>query len=100
MKIDRRNANDAVLHELGRRAQQVRLSRNISQASLGREAGVSTTTIARFEGGEPISTENLVRILRPLGLLERINTLIPEDAVSPIDTLRIRGQQRRQRARH
>jgi transcriptional regulator with XRE-family HTH domain len=95
MQIDRRTTNRAVLEELGRRIEQVRLSRNLSRATVGNEAGVSPFTVTRLEHGEPVSTENLVRVLRPLGLIDRLNTLVPENATSPIDELALGGRRRR-----
>jgi transcriptional regulator with XRE-family HTH domain len=98
VQLDRRNTNETVLHELGRRVEQLRLARNLSRATLSHESGISSLTLARLEHGEPVSTENLVRVLRTLGLLERINTLVPEESRSPIDELRLQGR-RRQRGR-
>ena len=68
----------AVLKELGRRGVQYRLNSNMIQKTLAAEAGVSRTTLQRFEQGEPTETQNLVRIFRALG------SRGPVGAVSPL----------------
>jgi transcriptional regulator with XRE-family HTH domain len=47
--------------------------RGLTQAQLADRAGVSRDTLARLEGGEGgISLENLLRILRALGILDSL----------------------------
>jgi transcriptional regulator with XRE-family HTH domain len=47
--------------------------RGLTQAQLADRAGVSRDTLARLESGEGgVSTENFLRILRGLGILEGI----------------------------
>ena len=47
--------------------------RGLTQAQLADRAGVSRDTIARLEGGEGgVSLENLLRILRALGILDSL----------------------------
>jgi transcriptional regulator with XRE-family HTH domain len=45
-----------------------RIRRDLTQADLAREARMSVDTAKRAESGRPIRTDNLVRILRVLGL--------------------------------
>jgi transcriptional regulator with XRE-family HTH domain len=88
----------AVEAEIGRRLESARLAANISQAELAAEAGVSRRTITRLASGEGISVNTLIRVLRALGLGDRLATLLPETEVSPIDRVRLKSQTR-QRAR-
>jgi transcriptional regulator with XRE-family HTH domain len=47
--------------------------RGLTQAQLADRSGVARGTVQRLEGAEPgVSVENLLRILRALGLLESI----------------------------
>jgi len=88
----------AVLEALGSRLAAVRLKRNLTQAALGREAGVSRATIERLERGAGADLKLLVRVLRALQLLEGFLAGIPADEPSPMALLRARGK-KRQRAR-
>ena len=98
MRIENGNTDEAVLAELGRRLAATRLERNVSQAQLGEEAGVSRATIERLEAGQPVRSTGLIRVLRALGMLEGLDRLVPEPLPSPVERLRLQGR-RRQRAR-
>lgn len=84
--------------EIGRRLEAIRLQENISQAELAAEAGVSRRTITRLENGGGISVETLIRLMRALGVAHRLEALLPEPGIRPIDRVRLKGRQR-QRAR-
>lgn len=85
----------AALAELGARLARQRLERNLTQAALAREAGVSKSTVERLENGESTQLSSFLRILRALGLAENLASLVPEPALSPIELLKLRGKQRR-----
>ena len=77
---------------LGRRLARHRLNRNLTQAAVAAEAGVSTLTVQRIEQGHSSQAANLIRILRALGLLENLDALVPEPAISPVQQARMRGR--------
>jgi transcriptional regulator with XRE-family HTH domain len=88
--------DDAVLGELGRRLAGVRLERNWTQAQLAGQAGVSKRTIERLESGIVAAhLSALVRVCRALGLIDRLNALIPEPSPGPLAQLKLRGRTRR-----
>jgi transcriptional regulator with XRE-family HTH domain len=95
MRIDARLTDAAVLEELGQRLRQTRLNRNLTQARLAEEAGVSAPTINQLEHGKPIQLTTLVRAMRVLDLLDGLEAAVPEPPPSPIDQLRRRGKERR-----
>jgi transcriptional regulator with XRE-family HTH domain len=95
MRIEPQLTDVTVLTELGERLRGLRLSRDITQQRLGEEAGVARTVVQRIEAGEPVTTANLIRVLRALDLLEALDRLIPQSAPSPVQELRLRGRQRR-----
>ena len=97
MNITNNHSDDAVLLEIGERISQYRLNQNKTRANLAREAGVSNRTLARMEHGHSVQATSLIRVLRALGLLANINTLIQESVLSPIQQLKMQGK-RRQRA--
>lgn len=90
--------SSAVARTLGSRIEAVRLSRNVTQADLAREAGVSLRTITRLENGEGGSLDTFLRVLAALGLADNLTALIPDPSVRPIERVRRAGAER-QRAR-
>lgn len=90
----------AALAELGRRLGVRRLDLELTQGALAREAGVSKRTVERLEAGESAQLTNLIRVLRALGLLGRLDALVPELGPGPLELLaRRRGDQRRRAPR-
>ncbi len=98
MKITAQLTDEAILHELGARLAAERLNLNLTQAVLAEQAGVSKRTVERLERGE-VATQlsGFLRVCRVLGLLDRIEALIPPPTPSPIAQLKLQGR-RRQRA--
>lgn len=94
MKIDSSLSEHSVLAELGRRLARRRLDRGLTQAALAAEAGISKSTVERIESGASTQLAKLIRLLRPLDLLENIDILVPEQTISPIDLHKMRGKQR------
>lgn len=99
MKITEDLSDQATLTELGTRIARHRLNKNMTQQALAMEAGVSTPTIQRLENGASTQLSNFVRVLRALNLLEQIDRLVPEPAVSPVQQAKMSGKVR-QRASH
>lgn len=87
--------DEAVLEGLGDRLRRFRLDRNLTQADLAAEAGVHKNTVFRLEAGGPTQLKNLVRVLRVLGLLDRLEHLIPEPVPSPLRQLEALERQRK-----
>ena len=91
-------ADDSVIAEIGRRLRRERLDRNLTQAELASRSGVSEDTIRSIENGYNTSIKTLIRLLRAMGLVGRIESLVPEPGLSPIQVARMQGRVR-QRAR-
>jgi len=51
MKITKQATDEAILGELGGRLAKIRLDRNLTQAQLATQAGVSKRTVERLEAG-------------------------------------------------
>ena len=94
MKINDNLSDAAVLEELGHRIARYRLNRNMTQGVLATESGVSTPTVQRLENGQSTQASNLIRILRTLHLLENLDALVPEPAISPLQQARMHGKTR------
>lgn len=95
MLIQDNTPDDLVLRELGERLARTRLEKNLSQAGLAKEAGVSKRTVERVEAGEAVKSNSLIRVLRGLGRLEVLDRLVPEPLPSPVERLRLQGRRRR-----
>ncbi len=87
----------AILIEIGDRINRQRLNRNITQAALASHAGVARTVVQRIEGGQGCTLENLIRILRALGLLDQMDAFLPVPEISPLQLVKLHGR-KRQRA--
>jgi len=97
MKISEELTDSAVLEELGMRLAGARLGRNLTQAELAEQAGVSKRTVERLESGAVAThLSGFLRVCRVLGLLEHFESLVPEAATSPMEQLK---QQRGKRQR-
>lgn len=90
--------NAEILRELGRRLRRERLDRNVTQSDLAEAAGISRRTLVKLEQGEVTTLETLLGVLRGLKLLNRLDVLLPERPLSPVQLARFEGSQR-QRAR-
>lgn len=86
------------LRDLGTRIARIRLSRNLTQASLARETGASVRSIKRLEAGENVSLDTLIRVLAALNLGDRLAAALPDPDVRPAERIRHEGHER-QRAR-
>ena len=96
MKITKQATDEALLRELGWRLAQVRLERNLTQAQLSAQAGVSKRTVERLESGS-VATQfsGFIRVCRVLDVIERFDLLLPEPVPSPVEQLKLRGRKRR-----
>lgn len=90
-----RMTDEAILEGLGDRLSRFRLDRNLTQADLAAEAGVHKNTVFRLEAGGSTQLKNLVRVLRVLGLLDRLEDLVPEPVPSPLRQLEALERQRK-----
>ncbi|VXB25691.1 conserved hypothetical protein [Luteimonas sp. 9C] len=85
------------LAQLGSQLAALRVSRNLTQAELAEQAGVSKRTVERLEAGATATQlSTFLRVCGVLGLESRLAQLVPEPVDSPVAQLR---QQRRTRQR-
>jgi transcriptional regulator with XRE-family HTH domain len=89
---------EAALREVGERLSKIRLSRNLTQTSLARDAGASVSSVKRLEAGENVSLDTFVRVLMALGLTGHLSAFLPNPEVRPIERVKRHGHER-QRAR-
>lgn len=84
------------LRTLGARLAELRLARNLTQAEVAEEAGISKRTLERLEAGETATRlTTFLRVCRVLGLQDRLARLLPEPVASPVAQLKLQRQTRK-----
>lgn len=85
--------DDAIASAIGARLQELRLKKNLSQEQVAEEAGISRQTLINLLHGKGTMV-NLVAVLRAIGELERVTSLIEQVRPSPIQVIKMAGTQR------
>jgi len=104
MNVDNFNTDQEVVSEIASRIRNLRLNDPVSQMSqneLAKRAGISRSTVARFEQKGEISLMSLIAILRAMKLLSNINQLVSENiTLSPMQVSKMKSKNtKRQRVR-
>jgi transcriptional regulator with XRE-family HTH domain len=73
----------------------IRLSRNITQAQLADQAGVSPRTIGRLEKGQGVSLDTFIRVMIALGIQHNLEALLPDPTIRPIERVGITRSERK-----
>lgn len=88
-------SDEAVVRLIGTRLTSCRLSHDLTQEQVAKEAGIGVRTLQRMEAGEVATRlSNFVGVCRVLGLAPRFEMLLPEVPISPMDQLRLLGKKR------
>ena len=88
------HSNDQVRQRVGDRLRAQRRSRGLTQQDLAELAGLSRPTVSTLERGNDVSLDSFLSVLRALGLLDGLDTAVPEPAVSPMGELQQRSRSR------
>ena len=72
-----------IQQRIGEKLKVVRLKQNITQQRLAESAEVSLSTVKKIESGEISSFASLLRILRTLGKLDSLKSLVEEEQLGP-----------------
>jgi putative transcriptional regulator len=86
-------SDQAVAEELGRRIEQMRLERNLTQQTVADEIGLSRVSYARIESGQA-KLLNVIAVLRVFGQLSVLEQAFPQSTFSPMEQLKLQGHQR------
>ena len=79
---------------LCKRVKNIRLTRNITQAKLAEEAGVSLRTIRRLEKGKGVSFDTFIRTLIALRIQHNLEVLLPDPTIRPFERITHKGTER------
>ena len=91
-------SNSALLAEIGTRLKSLRVEQNKDQQQFAYEAGLSLRTLSRLENGHAVSFEAVLKVIRALGLIERLDLLLPTVGISPVQQAKNKQSKPRQRA--
>jgi transcriptional regulator with XRE-family HTH domain len=102
IKISGLLSDEVILVELGKRIARYRLDRQLTQADIAEQAGISKRTLERIEAGSSAQMSSIIRILRVLDLFAGLDRLIPAPEPRPMDLLKRKGKirQRASSRRH
>ena len=76
---------DTELIRLGDKIARLRLARNLKQAELAYEAGISQRTLQRIEAGEVVKSDGLLRVIAYLDRLEEMLLSLDTPSLSPYE---------------
>lgn len=72
-------SDQKILEALGERFKAVRLNRNLTVSALAEQAGLTGKTISNLEKGrKSVGLLNIIAVLRALGMLDELESFIPE----------------------
>lgn len=74
--------------ELGNRLRQLRLTKRLDQQETAELAGVTARTLSDLERGVGGRVDTLLRVLKALNALDRLDALAPQISVDPLQMLR------------
>ena len=88
-----------IVRMLGSRFRDFRMRANMTQKELAKQAGVTVTTIHKFETGRAnnISLGSFLRLLKAVGMIGGVEELLPD---LPQNPYLLRGLKPAQRIRH
>ena len=86
--------DEAIAAEVGRRIEQLRLERNMTQQQLADAVGLSRVSYARLESGQA-KLVNVIAVLRVLDQLALVESFVPDSIFSPLEQLKMKGKRRR-----
>jgi len=89
-------SEQAIAQTIGSRVEALRVKKNINQKTVAEEAGISRTTLRQLMAGKG-TLLNLIAVLRVIGELDRLSSLVEEVRSSPIQMAKMAGK-KRQRA--
>ncbi len=88
-------SDSEIIRDIGRRIKQLRLNKNMSQETLSERTGLHRVTLSNIERGQKMSLLTIIQILRGLDELQRLDNIIPEERLSPLQLAKLQSRQRK-----
>lgn len=96
MKLEVGMTDEALLELVGGRLTAMRLALNLTQEQVAEQACLGVRTVQRLESGAVVAQlSGFLRVCRVLGVLDRLDLLLPETKPGPMDMLKRRGKVRK-----
>ena len=92
MKILDTHTDQTILAEIGERIARRRLAHQLTQAELAEQAGIGKRTLERAEAGETTQFSTIIRIFRVLDLLPKLDQILAEPAIRPLEAAARKGK--------
>ena len=83
--------SEQIEQQLCKKLEAVRLMKNISQANLAKEAGISRRSVSRMDNGKGVSLDTFIRVMQALNLTNELMALIPSSDIRPIERVNRKG---------
>ncbi len=93
-QISEPGSSESIERDLCNKLERIRLQKNISQATLAKNAGVSRRTISRMENGAGVSLDTFIRVMMALNLSDHLVALLPDSTIRPIDRVSRKGERK------
>lgn len=87
-------SDEAICSRVGDRIKKLRLEANISQAKITEETGIARQTLINLESHGKGTLATMVAVLRVIGALERLSSLLEDVRPSPIKVMQMGGKVR------
>lgn len=84
---------------VGESIRDLRLQKNLTQAVLAAQAGVSMTALRHLESGQGANLTTLIRVVRALDRQDWLKGLAPRVTINPLHMVRAPAGRRRARRR-
>lgn len=82
-------------NKIGKRMARIRLTRNVTQAALAKDAGIGLRTLRRFETGQASTFDTFLRIAIALELADDLLNAFPSHDIWPIERSDTRRRERK-----
>jgi len=77
-------SDEEIAQDLALRAKEIRISKNLSQVDFSKKAGISYHSYNKFESTGKVSLFGFITIMRYLGKVKELNTLLIVDDIEKI----------------
>jgi len=86
-------SDKAIAEEIGKRIDQIRLEKNMTQEQIAKEIGLSAVSYRNLIKGEG-KFQNIIAVIRALGRIDLVEAFIPDSHFSPLEMLKCKGKVR------
>jgi len=84
MRIENTAGIEESLSEIGSRIKDLRIAACYTQKDLAKKSGISLSSIQRIEQGQSVQLDNMLRVMKALGLLSKLETAFHVQSITPM----------------